>query len=205
MSETRLPNSDEIATLRAKGALAVSNYSCRLSAGLCSLVYLVNFRFTECIKKILSATSLQDAALREGLTVLLNTLIVSIAIYVFVYAFIALLQSRFYFSLGRVFKRQGSFFQAGRGLSFFKISAILSILSLLSFILIALYVWKEMFIARLGMIENSNFTQITDILRAACFKLSFALAAMLLLPILLVVLYSKLSFLLKHRIRVKRG
>lgn len=205
MSEIRFPNSDEIAALRGKGIVATSGYTCRLLSGTTALCFLWSSHLAGQFEDLLSLSALEDGALLTALISFQNTIVKALLIYIFTYVLLTLFQSRFYFGFGQIFKRQEAFFHLNRSYTLFRSTAIASVFGFFGFLMIVILIWKEFFLARLGLIEQASFSQIFDALSSICYKFGLVLALALLVTIFIAILYSRLNFLFLHRVKVKRG
>ena len=205
MNDLRFPNIDEKLVLRSQGHVAVSNYSCRLIAGTFSLIFLLTSNIADVFKQILSVNKIDDPTLLEGSGALLTFLVISVAVYLLAYSVSALLQTRFYFNPGAIFLKKGSFFSFVRGCSFFKVSALVSTIAILCLSLLALLIWKETFFLQLELLYGASPKQILDILLKSCYKIGLMLLILMLLPLAVALVFSKLGFNILHRVKTRRG
>jgi flagellar biosynthesis protein FlhB len=197
---SRFPSKEELQDLHAQGIVATSPYFCRIISSLVALVYLgfsgIHLQF----KAIFSAKMADPAIFFEQLQPLLFTLIAFLFVYLTVYFILALFQTRFAFRPSNIFnlkklsKSRKSFWGS-------RMTTMLNLLVSTFLVFVTAYGAYQFLALRLTKLQAGSFWEFKQSLLNETRELAGISAFFLLISAVVCLLYVKVAFLFKHRVR----
>jgi flagellar biosynthesis protein FlhB len=139
----KFADTEKLLSLRSKGKLGLSLESCRLFAVLAAIAFIYSREFSDVFLELLQFQSLDLALtqLQSVVKLILNTTLIAISVYIFAFLTAALLQTKAYFSIQRVFKIKHKFFDFSRVSRVFGFKTIIRFIFASALIAGAVWLW----------------------------------------------------------------